>query len=701
SPSSADPITISAVCAMTPGEPGSADDPQDVSLRINGSGGLEVSWSLADDHTSAYRIRLWKAEGAGDPELVREHGTPAWDTSTVFWGQDVGTAHADVSYCAQVQARSPFGFSAWTPSGNGVGDGDSTCVMADAAASEPVTGVGIEHIFDTSNLRIHWDFDPAGEGLTTDGFRVQLLRGGVQLEESVLVGPSVRERVFESLETGIWYCARVANFTLAGGLSPWTPSGSASCFFLGAAPPAPVLYHSMGYWMQDQGNELSFFSTPACPGGGSEGCELWLLDTSGQLLQQLEEPAVRYSDLPDTDLVVITLLGAEVNTLYCFALFQRNAYGVSPRADVCDLSAPGPITDLSLTELTAVSALLEWQPSAGALEQSVHLIGWDGTALTEEDFEPTHFSVDSLHPNTHYWFAVEAFGDDSRTPLEVLEFTTPVPSADFGLKEEGDDGPYHQDVLRGHAPFTILYQASPDLAGLTDPTFAWNFGVGDGVHSTAESGSWTYTQPGEYPVELTLEVGGYSYSESSVFDVTVQDALLEADFIASTTAGAAPLQVSFQPLVTLNGNAGTFPELTHSWDFDGDGVFDQVGLEPSFTYQETGTYTVTLQVEGYGSAATETKTAHIVAQAVEIDVDTSASYTASPFQTIFHPIHATATDGSALTYQVIASEGMQAATVNSAGLVTLVPITSGNAVVQVSASGATATVHISVTVLGV
>ena len=63
---------------------------------------------------------------------------------------------------------------------------------------------------------------------------------------------------------------------------------------------------------------------------------------------------------------------------------------------------------------------------------------------------------------------------------------------------------------------------------------------------------------------------------------------------ANPTNGAAPLSVAF------NGTASNDPDgdaLTYAWDLDGDGAFDDAtAATASFTYNQPGTYTATLQV---------------------------------------------------------------------------------------------------------
>ena len=66
-----------------------------------------------------------------------------------------------------------------------------------------------------------------------------------------------------------------------------------------------------------------------------------------------------------------------------------------------------------------------------------------------------------------------------------------------------------------------------------------------------------------------------------------------ANFEADTTAGIAPLTVQFTDL------SSGYDIQSWKWDFDNDGVIDSYEQNPEYTYQDTGSYTVTLTIQ-YG-----------------------------------------------------------------------------------------------------
>lgn len=125
--------------------------------------------------------------------------------------------------------------------------------------------------------------------------------------------------------------------------------------------------------------------------------------------------------------------------------------------------------------------------------------------------------------------------------------------------------------------------------------YSWNFGDGS-PSSTGYSVSHWYTNPGDYPVTLT--VSGVGGCVSTVSDTVFVYPLPVATFSASSTTGCDSLTVNF------TGNAGVGS--IYTWNF-GDGGSSSV-LSPSHTYSSAGTYSVTLTAtSAEGCSATRTQ----------------------------------------------------------------------------------------------
>ena len=79
----------------------------------------------------------------------------------------------------------------------------------------------------------------------------------------------------------------------------------------------------------------------------------------------------------------------------------------------------------------------------------------------------------------------------------------------------------------------------------------------------------------------------------------------QPDFIADLREGFASLEVHFTDESTSN-------VISWEWDFDNDGTVDSTEQNPSYIYNNPGTYAVSLSVPGEGGPITKTKNAYIV-----------------------------------------------------------------------------------------
>jgi PKD repeat protein len=89
--------------------------------------------------------------------------------------------------------------------------------------------------------------------------------------------------------------------------------------------------------------------------------------------------------------------------------------------------------------------------------------------------------------------------------------------------------------------------------------------------------------------------------------------VLTADFIADTTEGVVPLTVHFTDTsVAVNTTISSW-----AWDFDSDGTIDSHDQNPTWVYDESGLYTVSLTVSDGTLTDTETKVDYITVLPVE------------------------------------------------------------------------------------
>jgi PKD repeat protein len=94
-------------------------------------------------------------------------------------------------------------------------------------------------------------------------------------------------------------------------------------------------------------------------------------------------------------------------------------------------------------------------------------------------------------------------------------------------------------------------------------------------------------------------------------------------FQANVTTGNSPLSVNFTDQTYSSAPGGV---LAWQWDFDGDNVVDSTLQNPTFVYNNCGTYTVSLTVvDALHPTATETKTGYIVVDPIAANFTSSVN----------------------------------------------------------------------------
>jgi len=215
---------------------------------------------------------------------------------------------------------------------------------------------------------------------------------------------------------------------------------------------------------------------------------------------------------------------------------------------------------------------------------------WDfGDGAASSDPNPLHTYQNPGTYNVELTVAgADGSFDEAQMTITALEppTATPVPP----------DAAFTTDVNGGDAPLTVNFtnQSTGSIA-----SYFWNFG--DGGVSDQPNPQHTYQNPGDYTVTLTVTApdGVTSDSMSTVINVSQpppQFVAPDAAFAANPTEGDAPLSVQFN-----NQSSGDIASVF--WDF-GDGG-NSTDANPQHTYQNPGTYTVTLTVLSPDGATTD------------------------------------------------------------------------------------------------
>ena len=168
----------------------------------------------------------------------------------------------------------------------------------------------------------------------------------------------------------------------------------------------------------------------------------------------------------------------------------------------------------------------------------------------------------------------------------VIVTDPPIPAApiaDFSLTPAS-----------GNHPLTVTFTDAS-----TGEIDDWTWTFGDGGTSSEQNPSHIYTAAGTYIVLLEVAGPGGSDLEICFGCVTVTDLLPDppiASFIATPVSGQRPLAVAFTD--TSNGTVDNY-----AWTFGDGGTSTEEN--PSHTFTNPGTYTVTLTASNAGGSDTE------------------------------------------------------------------------------------------------
>jgi PKD repeat protein len=201
-------------------------------------------------------------------------------------------------------------------------------------------------------------------------------------------------------------------------------------------------------------------------------------------------------------------------------------------------------------------------------------------------------------------------GSDTETKERFIKLFIPeIPDADFTREPIGINAPMTvQFTDTSTAPATLINLTngtlfftsieSASLGGIT--TWTWDFG--DGTTSNERNPSHTYQEFGSFTVSLTVVGPGGSDTESKKgFIQLSKPSAPVADFTAKPRSGDGPLVVQFTDATT--GHVSS-----RLWDF-GDGTTStEQNPTHTYTFRDTGDFTVSLTVTGLGGTDTETKT---------------------------------------------------------------------------------------------
>lgn len=194
---------------------------------------------------------------------------------------------------------------------------------------------------------------------------------------------------------------------------------------------------------------------------------------------------------------------------------------------------------------------------------------------------PTHIYTDE-GTYTVTMTATNSIGSSTATKLDYISVDLDEPIASFT-----------SDVTSGTAPIIVQFNDT----SLNSPT-SWSWNFGDDSTSTLQNPWHKYTTAGSYTVILAVRnaIGTNTTKMSQYINVSAI-VYPEVSFTVSPTSGMKPLIARF---TDTTKNSPT----SWQWTF-GDG-FSSTEQNPTHTYEDAGTYTVTLTATNTQGSGTKT-----------------------------------------------------------------------------------------------
>jgi PKD repeat protein len=161
---------------------------------------------------------------------------------------------------------------------------------------------------------------------------------------------------------------------------------------------------------------------------------------------------------------------------------------------------------------------------------------------------------------------------------------------------------FNGDPTNGVAP--LMVQFTDNSLGLPS---SWQWDFGDGITSSEQNPSHSYTTSGMYTVRLTTSNYGGSNTRTKVGYITITATPVPVtDFTGTPTTGTVPLTVQFT-------DKSTGSSTSWAWDFNNDGTTDSTVQNPTFTYAAAGSYSVKLTATNIVGSNSKVKPEYIIA----------------------------------------------------------------------------------------
>ena len=279
---------------------------------------------------------------------------------------------------------------------------------------------------------------------------------------------------------------------------------------------------------------------------------------------------------PATSTAQNPLVVYEEPGLYSVTLTVTNAAGsdVKTRTSYILVERPELIADFTSTDPSgSISHSVQFTDASAGLPVAWEWTFEGGTPATSTAQNPS-VTYDQIGDYDVKLVVTNEIGDkDSITRVNYVNALPQPPVPDFTVS-----------ATAGSAPFVVNFTDN----STNDPTsWLWEFPGGVPSTSSEQNPTVTYSLAGTYSVTLTAtnEGGSTTVTADELIDVTVIPPV--TDFSVSDAEGIAPFTVTFSD---QSANAPT----SWQWSFPGGEPSTSTVKNPTVTYAQAGTYSVTL-----------------------------------------------------------------------------------------------------------
>lgn len=241
-----------------------------------------------------------------------------------------------------------------------------------------------------------------------------------------------------------------------------------------------------------------------------------------------------------------------------------------------------PLADAGADQTVVVDTVCSLDGSGSSDNVGIANYTWefdDGGVPVYRYTESFDYTFTAVGDYTVALTVTDGAGHTSQDVCTVQVLADAAPSASAGPDQEVDE-----DTL-------VTFDGSGSSDDLGIDNWTWTI-VALSVEMYGESPTYTFSEPGDYTVELVVRdtIGQESAADQMV--VTVVD-------VTDPAADAgADQEVSFGEAVTFDGSGSSdnVDVVSYEWTFDDGGQVTLTGVSPDYTFTEPGEFTVTLTV---------------------------------------------------------------------------------------------------------